>query len=168
MTTLKLLPVNNKHGDGADNSVQQQTACSYSFVWAKGLKPTEILTEMLPVYGQKFTLCRWESTWHVYSIRSSLQIVERCGHPWSIWPTARASASAVVAPFELTPSEILDYLVTLCELNHVKFRWTEQYLRSTRAYSLIEWTCRFCLQCHCWLQQSAGPVASHRLSFFGL
>lgn len=23
------------------------------FFWAKGLKPTEILTEMLPVYGQK-------------------------------------------------------------------------------------------------------------------
>ena len=26
------------------------------FFWAKGLEPTEILTEMLPVYGQKWFL----------------------------------------------------------------------------------------------------------------
>ena len=53
MTTLKLLPVNNKHGEGAANSVRQGTVCGYSFFWGKGVKPTEILTAMLPAYGQK-------------------------------------------------------------------------------------------------------------------
>ena len=50
MTSLKLLPVDNKHGEGAANCVPQGTACSYSFFWAKGLKPTEIFdgTDLAP------------------------------------------------------------------------------------------------------------------------
>jgi len=47
-----------KYGDVAVEVVPQQTACCYSFLWAKGLNANEIHIEMHPVvYAKLHNIC---------------------------------------------------------------------------------------------------------------
>ena len=83
MTSLRLLSVNNKHGEGAAVSVQKRTVCSNWFFLSRGLITAEIHNDMQPVYADKcFNLSAVKSWCHQFSSSSvdwtADMLVPRC------------------------------------------------------------------------------------------